>query len=427
MQAFDAVFQHRYRNVFEKDQHISRLVKTMVFAAASIATMAVVLAVFLKINVTVSARNGNVRPYQADTPSEAFDGAVSVELAGRVSEIFVTEGQEVVAGQVLARLDTRVIDIELQQSAQRIESISSDVRELKSSLSILEKEAETSIAVEQAELARIRAQVARDREQRALAVSQARSKVERAQNDADRIDDLFQDGAATEQQLADAHRKLNAVQDTLQNASLQVCDLPVDVQVARLELLEQQNVLQLHELRRELQQRRLSLDVTELDRRKLQLIRDSADIVSPVDGVISRQNLHVGMMVAPGEIELCVASTTGYQLELDVAGRDVAHIRTGMPATVELAPYPRNEYGTVTGVVSSVSRDSRVVPSSDGTETVYTLKIRLLHDEFGSLGRRGKVGLGMQGAAEVSVAQKSALTLLWDRLVDSFSSDQFSL
>lgn len=89
----------------------------------------------------------------------------------------------------------------------------------------------------------------------------------------------------------------------------------------------------------------------------------SADIVSPVDGVVSAVTAHVGEMAGPGHPLVKVTGSAGVYLDAAAPSRLLADLREGQEAEVLVDALPgRKLRGTVRSVGNVAARDGRSFP-----------------------------------------------------------------
>ena len=89
----------------------------------------------------------------------------------------------------------------------------------------------------------------------------------------------------------------------------------------------------------------------------------SADIVSPVDGVVTAVNSHVGEMAGPGQPVVSVVGTAGVYLEAMAPSRVVRDVQPGQTVSVTVDALPGRAFsGRVRSVGSVAGPDGRSFP-----------------------------------------------------------------
>lgn len=148
---------------------------------------------------------------------EATEIDIAAKYAGRVQEISVKEGDVVVAGQVLAQMDTD----ELQ--AQR--------REAEAQLQVAQ------IAVEAANLVVVQRQAEKDAAQ--AMVAQRAAELEAAEKRFDRSEPLVKEDAVTPQQVDDDRARVHAGRAALSAAKAKLAEAAAAIATARSQVIEE--------------------------------------------------------------------------------------------------------------------------------------------------------------------------------------------
>lgn len=138
-----------------------------------------------------------------------------------------------------------------------------------------------------------------------------------------------------------------------------------------------------------------------------------AVVRAPVDGIVltSEPELLVGDQVQAGESLLELVQGSAWRAEVAVGEGEVSKVRPGQEARVQVAAFPRLEYGAFTGTVESVAREPRA--AGDG----YAVRIRLREAEVRDGTRRYGLACGMTAEARILVERGRIAILLWRRLL----------
>lgn len=416
-----------YYEETEMNADQDRIVRTLQIGTGLFLVAAVVIMACLKVSVRMRAA-GRIRPLESEL-SIRFDEQLHIENGGRVDEVLVEEGMTVSAGQLLAKLDTREADFLLQCQHHRLRLLSGEISGLETSLLLLRELYQADLAVEEAELLRVDEELEYESQRRLNEMEKAQAKESRAGRYVQRIRHGHSRGAFSDQDLEDAELAFRMSQENTREAELPLSMAVRAVQQYRVQQSKCDFEFRQYALKRQLQAKRLEHKAAETEYQRLELKRSCAFVRAPVDGVVSCVDLKAGQVAAVGAIGISIVQVKGYQFEMNVSGRDAAHIVTGAPVQIELDAFPRHEFGVlIAGIVSSVSADSRVVADGRNGEAVYTVKVRVLQEQFGTGSRSVKVSLGMPGMAEILVEpKKSVLTLLWEQIADPCSRTCISL
>lgn len=155
-------------------------------------------------------------------------------------------------------------------------------------------------------------------------------------------------------------------------------------------------------------ERQLDLSRAQIADRKAALAqiearRSRASIVSPISGIVTRQFVEVGGVISGGDVRLSgqpsaqpvaeIAETGSTEFQADVDQADVARLRVGQPATVQIDALPRQ-------VFQSVTREIAAAPMPDPTGRVrYVIRLPLRAAD-------GLLKIGMTGSARFVIARK---------------------
>ncbi|MEP9401708.1 HlyD family type I secretion periplasmic adaptor subunit [Sphingomonas sp. VNH70] len=123
---------------------------------------------------------------------------------------------------------------------------------------------------------------------------------------------------------------------------------------------------------------------------------DRATIASPVDGRVNRVLVStVGASIGAGQpIVEVVPSADALTVEAMVRPRDIASVRIGQPARVNVTAYDSGVYGSMDGRVVTISPDATLDERSG--ESYYMIRVRADAQNFrGPYGQRLVIGPGM--------------------------------
>lgn len=362
--------------------------------------------------------------------------------AGRVAEIAVTEGESVLAGQLLLRLDpdlhdaeTRALRAELAQRTLQVRRIDAELVDL--SLVRFPGDADDAFA-------RADAQFRANRAAHADAVAQETSAVTRIgqelraatavltklqrtvpiyQTMADRYATLRAEGFVSELFALERQRdRIEKEQDqTAQEHTVESLKATLAQAERRLIQVGSSYRQQLHTERAQASAQRLRL---EEDLAK-QLYRATAvELRAPQAGTVKDLATHtLGTVVSPGTILLTLVPA-GEELQADVLVRnlDVGFVRVGQPAKVKIATYPFQKYGILDGIIVHVSPDANegTPARRDGEAEAplpphpngYRARVALVAQSLPFQGNALPLASGMQVDAEIRLGERTLLEYL---------------
>ena len=134
---------------------------------------------------------------------------------------------------------------------------------------------------------------------------------------------------------------------------------------------------------------------------------DTVAVRSPVDGFVINKGAVAGMAVSPGSVLFDVADLTQVWVTAEVSEMDLARVRVGQKARLELAAFPgETQVGTVQFIAPVVDTQSR------------TLRVRVVFkNRFDRSGPRLRPG--MYGTVLIDVPGATTLTIPAEALVDT--------
>jgi adhesin transport system membrane fusion protein len=162
----------------------------------------------------------------------------------------------------------------------------------------------------------------------------------------------------------------------------------------------------------------LSMAQAELNAKRMQLpaLSDRVDrtvIRSPVTGKVNRVLVTtVGGTVSAGSpIAEVVPSNDVLHVEARVSPSDIANVRLGQKANVEITAYNRAIYGTLDGLVTSISPDA--MKDEQTGEPFYTVEIQTEDRLVDSSGKPLTIGPGMIANVNLLGEKRSVLSYLF--------------
>jgi HlyD family secretion protein len=359
---------------------------------------------------------------------------------GVVREILAAEGQRVMAGQVLLRLDPAISEAELT-------ALESEWLNRRIELSRLQAaegggDFERDAAWPALQFASHAAQLKADR----LALESARSRemhaVEKARHElaaAEREQERLGKGLAQARDEAAAHAKLAAsgyvsklaLGEKQRDRAAQEQALLAQqalIEAARAEQAAAQQRLELIELqwRQELAAKRLAAEASsrqlEQEVAKARKRREYLDLKAPQDGVVkdlATQTL--GAVATPGAVLLTLAPVTEpLEAEVMIRHEDAGFVHAGQRAQVKFAAYPFQKYGVAHGVVGRVSPDATAQPGQTASQTAprdpaaggYRARVPLDQQALELEGRALAFTAGMAVVAEIHLGERTVLEYL---------------
>jgi len=307
--------------------------KVPILAAALIVVGAVVW-IALRHSGTSTAESGEVH---VSGNIEVTQADASFKLPGRVETREVTEGQNVKAGQVIARLEKADLAQEVSLRRAEIEQAKAVLAELEAGTRVEEvAQAEAALALAEAEAKREELEFNRQKELRTNEVSTQR-----------------------EFEIAEAGWKTSQARTREQRERLTLLrNGPRREQIdqARARVHEAQESLALAETR---------LGYTTL--------------VSPLSGLVLSKSIEPGEYVAPGTAVVTIGDLDHPWLRAYISETDLGRVKVGQKAKVTADTYPDKQYSGTVSFISSVAEftPKNVQTSQERVKLVYRIKVEL--------------------------------------------------
>lgn len=258
----------------------------------------------------------------------AEDRTLFFATSGQVAEILVDEGDEVQAGQTLARLDTADLELQLAQAEAPLAGARARLAQVSQGPS----EDEIAVAAAQLELARLN--------------------LEQAQAAWDRVS--WQPGAGALPQGPALQKAIVDYQQAQANYNL-VAEGPSDEEIA---------------------QAQAEVDRAQAAVEQIQLQLDRAVLVAPFSGTVAEVMVQEGQITSPGSPAFRLLDLSRMPIELDIDEIDIGQIQVGQKALVTLDALPGVELeGRIDFVASAATAEGGVV--------TYTVRLVLEDNDPG--------------------------------------------
>lgn len=365
-------------------------------------------------------------------PSERIKSIAAVETA-RVDQLYVKEGQNVLAGEMLIELDTRMSDRERDKAAgdrdvallqiARSRALLASIRDNKlmamqgldgidgSRVADAKNQLESQWFDFAAKRSRLDGEILRYSKQLPLVRQRAKDYQELAKGHDVSVHSWLekeQDKSELEGKFADATNQRNAlIAETKKNAQ--------DVLNEGLKLAS----------------------ASDQDAQRASAHSDLMRLRSPVDGTVQQLTVHTVGGVVPAAQQLMVIVPKQHQVEIEafVENKDIGFIEAGQRAAVKIETFDYTKYGMVNGTVSHVSRDAidpnsaaamndlqsgkenskKNQPQSKGA--VYSVKVLLDQSKMSIDGRQVLLTPGMSASIEVKTGSRRIIEYFFSPLV----------
>lgn len=331
---------------------------------------------------------------------EATEVLASFKIPGRVIQRPVDEGQRVKAGDVVATLESRELEADVDRVRASLAATRTRVPQLRTEIVLQEEltrariaEAQAALLAREERLAELRSGSRPQELQRALAeVREARAVLDNAQADFRRMDALYHEGgvaaqvrdaAATAYEVAvERHRnaleRLDLVKEGPRVEEIRRAE--ADVQHARAALLlAQAGELEVTRKRQELAtlEAGIARDTAALAAAEAQL--GYTVLTSPTAGVVLRKHVEPGEIIVAGTPVATIADLENIWLKIYVPEPQLGRIRLGQMAEVTTDSFRGKTYR---GRIIFINSEAEFTPKNVQTQEervklVFAVKIGL--------------------------------------------------
>lgn len=261
---------------------------------------------------------------------------VSTKIPGQIEELLVKEGDQVVAGQVIAKIDSYALQIQVEQ-------------------------AQANLASAQAKLAALQAgnrpqQVAQSQS----SVEQAAANLDNARKSFERTESLYEEGALSAQQRDSAQTALKVAQSQYDSARQGLSLVTEGAAEQDLKFAQAQ----------------VAQAAAALKNAQLQL--DYSVIKSPISGVVAKIPLDPGEMVSTGQTIYSITNPAESWIEANIEETDINRVQIGQSVDFKVDAYPGKKFkGEVADVGTATGSQFALLPSDNASGNYTKVTQRL--------------------------------------------------
>ena len=335
---------------------------------------------------TMTVKNGtlNVTLNSTGALSAADSETLTFNVSAPVTDVLVTTGAKVKAGDVLAKVDTTSIDSQVQSAQIGLTEAQDALATLKEPATDLDVEIQKlKVQAAQAQLssASLSGPTADDVQIAQLNVEKAKNSLWQAQVNRDVsasnangrvVQNAYSSSVEQAAQLEQSASSITTAQNTYQSTANQGPDAGalasgnaslVSAQAGLTTLLAPPNTSDVRQAEIKVQTAQLSLDAAQKN-------LDDAKIVAPYDGVVASVDFVKGTMPGTGSISLI--NTSGYSITLAVDEKDITQVKVGQQVSLRVQAINNAK---ISGTVTQI--DPAPVTSTSGQLVTYNVKVTL--------------------------------------------------
>jgi HlyD family secretion protein len=369
------------------------LKKKRIIIIAFFALLAVVV-----LLVYLGQRSERSKALQYSGTIEATESRLSFQVAGRILNVLIDEGQTVEKDQVLANLDRSEYQARYDQAKANLEAAKADLAGLEVSLESSRKTLPADVERYQASVNALRAQTdqmesgyrSQDVEKAGYNLSALKSAMETAGKNKERFDKLYEDRIVSEQEHDNANLQYETALRTYESAKANLDQFKQgyrdeDVRVAKARLAEGEAILK---------QAKVNLSKIDLNERQVEAAKAKAaaseasfklaetqlgfmELKAPYKGIITSRNAEPGEVVTLGQEVFSMADLSTIELKIYVDETGIGKVKPGQDADVSIDTFPDRVFK---GKVSYVSPEGEFTPKiiqthKERVKLVYLVKI----------------------------------------------------
>lgn len=313
-----------------------------------------------------------------DAQVEAHVGSVAARVAGQVKRVLVRDNQEVKAGDLLVELDDRDQQVRLVAARADLAASTAQLRMAQTQLALTEKTAKANLAVAQgaiAQAAAVTGNTAAQIDQARADVAAAESRKQLTKLDRERAERLRSTGAATQSEIdarvaadTQADASLAQAQARLASALANRSNSSGTEVSARGRLLAAETVDEQVEAARAqvaLAEARVAQGQAALDRAALEL--EYTKLRAEIAGTVTKRMVEPGQGVSPDRALMAIVDLSDTWVVANLKETQLAEIKPGQPAEVEIDSYGGTLPGHVDSVAAGTGSRFSLLPAENAT------------------------------------------------------------
>ena len=345
--------------------------------------------------------------------------------AGEIAKILVEEGDKIQSGQVVIQLDTNVLKSEVERLSQNLTTLTGQLQQTQVLIAQTRYEADAQRAIADAEIHTQEAAIVESQANIHTSqnvVTQLKTDLDANEARLERLRFLLNEGAISqeyifdiEQTSRDRHRMLTEQQGHVQQALAQAEQLNAQLDLEQAEAIRR-------ELETQEKLQRLQLEADDLDGqiaetstllKAAQANLDQMFLYAPVSGTVSAVNIsNIGEVVQPGKTVIEIAPVeTPLVLSALIPNKEAGLVETNMTVQMKFDAFPYQQYGVVSGKISSISPDTKI---DEHLGAVYEVEIALERDHVTYGQKVVSLKAGQTANAEIVIRKRRIVDFLLD-------------
>lgn len=314
----------------------------------------IIIIVFIALFITAGLlvywgqKNNQQKELYYSGTIETTQANLSFQVAGRVAQVFVQEGQTVTKDQIIAELDRAEFESRLAQANANLERSQKSKKQLETMLDISRKTLPSEVARAKAN------------------VQSAKDTLANAEKNYRRFEELFSKGVVSEKELDALKLQYEIAQSRL-------------VESESVLILAQGNLSKIDAVRQDIEVAAAQINAVKASLNQAEIQLNYTQLKSPMDGVITSRNIEPGETITPGREVVTVSDLSRVDLKIFVDETEIGKVKPGQKVDVKVDTFPEKTYS---GIISFISPEGEFTPKiiqtkKERVKLVYLVKVSI--------------------------------------------------
>lgn len=361
--------------------------------------------------------------YTEDTDDAQVDGdlyQVSSRVAGQVLKVYVEDNQYVHQGDPIADIDPRDLEVAKAQAEANLANAQAEYAQARSNVPITAVNVRTSVSTAGSDVLGTQATVSQSQAQVAQAearVAQAKANAIKAQLDVDRYTPLVQKDVISKQQfdaavaqrdaslaqVAEAEKSVSASRDQVRNSQQKLAQSRQQEEQNKQNGPEQ---IRVQQARAEAAAANVQQAQAKLDQAILNL--KYGHIVAPIDGIVNKKNVSVGVNLSVGQDLLTIVPLTNLWVTANFKETQLKGIKPGQEVELKVdALGGKKFHGKIFQIGGATGSRLSLFPPENATgnyvKVVQRIPVRINFDNLAEEDKNHELRPGMSVTPDVRV------------------------
>lgn len=331
-----------------------------------------------------------------------FEAKLAPKIMSNISAIYVNEGDRVAKGQLLVKLESKDLAAQYLSASASVNSAKAQSEKAKTAIELQDAQTKANIANAEASLKIAKEQLMLVKEgprkqeklQAKLIVNQADAQFRNAENELNRMNRLYTQGAISKQQLETTQTLYDVAKAGLEIAQQQqeASDeggRVQDIKSAQERVLQAEQALRLSKAaavqnkmaRREAQSAQSMVSQARAGESAASVMLGYSEIRAPFSGRVTARYADPGDLASAGIPIISIEDDSFYRLESEAAVADTAFIKLGMPVNIEIGNAKLKTTGKIAAISPAGSPSSRKFLVKANLDN----KIKVISGDFGRM------------------------------------------